>query len=1017
MPDFNSEYQKLNPAQRQAVDTLEGPVMVIAGAGTGKTQTIALRIANILNKTQTPPSSILCLTFTDSAAFNMRSRLVSIIGSTAYSLKIHTFHSFCNEVIQSHPEYFILAKEAKVLDQLEQIEIFRQLIDQLPDGATLKPWGDKYYYQRDISSQIQTLKRENVTTDTFRKLIDSEIDFVDKSKDIYDQLKLLRANKSLEQQLLSLVSALPQTPLITYHLSLFQNGGYDIGAAKSPVVNFKNALLHLIENFVKNIPKQEELLVLYSGYQSTLKSRGIYDFDDMILFVLQAFKDHPDLLLEHQEKFQYILVDEYQDTNSSQNQIIDLLGSYFDNPNIFVVGDDDQSIFRFQGASLENLQNFLTKYKVDPIVLINNYRSHQLILDSAASVINHNQNRLGNLIKNIDKSLKSVTTIDPDPINLTVADSPISENYLVASKIRELLDNNVPASEIAIIYRNNSDSTDLVEQLNQLNIPFYLASDQNILTSKPILHLINLLKLINDPNDLTLLYPVLSSEFVNFDPLDLLHHIRHESLSEKSDKKLKQFNLRLAKARVRLQRYSLDKFFNITIRKFKFLNYCLKENNISVLNQLHTFYSLLKQLCLEKDMSLSDFLNRLDLYIENNIPLPTPPLTTNISSSVQLMTAHKAKGLEFSHVFVIQCLDKKWGNNPDRSVIKLPPGIINTEVSLELADANEDERRLFYVALTRAKSQIYLSYSSKSNSNRDQLPSVFLSEIDPKLIETTNLNSDIKELSLKNLFSPKLKSSRSLVSIENYLHQYLTTDYIFNVTHLNSYLRCPFCFYHNTILRVPQSKDKFSSFGTAIHAALSDAYTGKDPHSKFISVLQHEQLPKGDYQESLTKGQKLLDEYLKNYNITSSNSIVDFDFKHDHVHLDDIPLTGKIDLINVVDDKNVEVVDFKTGNPDGKYKELSQDGDYFRQLVFYKLLSTLDPNFKYTVVKATIDFVEKSRSKNNYLRKEYEITPEHLESLKSQIKDIYQKILNQDFYHIGENCKNKKNLHYLLHSK
>ncbi|MBP9818167.1 ATP-dependent helicase [Candidatus Shapirobacteria bacterium] len=1021
---FLDDYQKLNPAQRLAVDTIEGPVMVVAGAGTGKTQTIALRIANILAKTQTPPSSILCLTFTDNAAFNMRQRLLQIIGPVAYSVKVHTFHSFCNEIIQSHPEYFIFAKEAKVVDQLEQIEIFQKLIDSLPDGATLKPWGEKYYYLRDVGSLIQTLKRENITPATFENLISNEQYFVDQSKEIFDQIRSLRLSKDLDSQLVTLNSQLTSIPnlsgsihsLIVYHLSLYRNGGYDIGAAKTPAVNFKNALLKLYDTFAKNIPKQQELLTLYIGYQSELKTRSRYDFDDMIIFVLRALSENSDLLLEYQEKFQYILVDEYQDTNASQNQIIELLGSYYDSPNIFVVGDDDQSIFRFQGASLENLQNFLTKYKVEPIVLTNNYRSHQLILDSASQVINHNQNRLGNLIKTIDKNLQSQLTADPDPINLTVTDSLLSENYLVATKIQELLQNNVPASEIAIIYRNNHDVDELTEILSSLKIPFYLPADQNILKSKPILHLINLLSYINNPLDQTLLFPILSSEFINFNSLDLLHLLRKEPLSPKSQKKLDLFNRRVAKARVRLERYSPDKFFNYVIRHFRFLRYCLKSKNISILNQLYTFYNELKRLSTDEHFSLSQFLNRLRLYQENNIALPAPPLTANVDSSVQLMTAHKAKGLEFAHVFIIQTVDKKWGNNPDRGSIKLPPGIINTELSLELNDSNEDERRLFYVALTRAKSQIYLSYSSKNNSSRDQLPSVFLSEIDPKLIQTITPPAATQESSLITLFAPKISSQKTSVSLSQYLDAFLQKDYIFNVTHLNSYLRCPYCFYHNTILRVPQSKDKFSSFGTAIHAALSTAYTSTgNPYDKFVSVLNHEHLPLADYQESLTLGKTLLDDYLANYPITKDiDHLVDFDFKHDHVHMDNIPLTGKIDLINVLNNKEVEVVDFKTGNPDGKYKELSEDGDYFRQLVFYKLLSTLDLNFKYEVVKGTIDFVQKSKQKGSYTRREFTITDEHLANLKTLITKVYAKILAQDFFHVGPDCKNKKNLHYLL---
>lgn len=1024
MSDFNSEYQKLNAAQQLAVDTLEGPVMVIAGAGTGKTQVIAHRIANILKVTQTPPSSILCLTFTDNAAFNMRNRLISIIGSLAYSVKIHTFHSFCNEVIQTHPEYFIFGKEAKVVDQLEQIEIFRQIIERLPDGAVLKPWGDKYFYLKEVGSRIQNLKRESVSPDTLQSLINSEKYFVENGADIFGQIKLLRVGKTLETDLLNLVGELHRIPnlsdaittLISYHLSLFKNGGYEIGAAKNPAINFKNALLHLAESYLKNIPKQQELLSLFIDYQKTLRDRGRYDFDDMILFVLNAFKENQDLLLEYQEKFQYLLVDEYQDTNSSQNQIIELLGNYFDRPNIFVVGDDDQSIFRFQGASIENLQTFLTKYKVDPIVLTNNYRSHQLILDTAASVINHNQNRLGNLIKTIDKNLISSTTLDASPINLTIADSPLSENFLVGSKIKELIDSGVPANEIAVIYRNNRDVNDLLEILNHLSVPFYLPSEQNILESKPIIHLIYLLKLILNPSDVSLLYPILSSEFINFDALDLLHLAKGEPISQRSQKKLNKFNLRLARARVRLERFNLDKFFNITIRKFKFLKYCLSQKNIAILNQLHTFYGELKRLCLEQNFTLEKFLQRLDLYSENQVPLSCPPLVFDTTSSVALMTAHRAKGLEFGHVFIIQAIDKKWGNNPDRSTIKLPPGIINTELSTELNDANEEERRLFYVALTRAKSQIYLSFASKNNSLRDQLPSIFLSEIDPKLIEHITPPASTQNRSLETIFSATGPTSIKSVSLKTYLTEYFASEYVFNVTHLNSYLRCPFCFYHTTILRLPQSKNKFSSFGTAIHAALSVAYQGKSNIIEtFDRVIQNEQLPLNDYQESLKKGHEVLTDYLKNYPVdTSVSRLTEHNFRSSHLHLDDIPITGKIDLVNIFDKKRVEVVDFKTGNPDGKYKELSAEGDYFRQLVFYKLLADLDQNFNYEVIKGTIDFVQKSRQKGTFIRREFDITPEHLTSLKSLIKETYQKIISFEFNIIGEQCRNPNHLHHLF---
>lgn len=380
------------------------------------------------------------------------------------------------------------------------------------------------------------------------------------------------------------------------------------------------------------------------------------------------------------------------------------------------------------------------------------------------------------------------------------------------------------------------------------------------------------------------------------------------------------------------------------------------------------------------------------------------------------MTAHRAKGLEFGHVFIIQVLDKKWGNNPDRSIIKLPPGIINTEISAELNDTNEEERRLFYVALTRAKSQIYLSFASKSNALRDQLPSIFLSEISPQLIEQITPSPSTQSQSLQTIFSATGPTSIKSVSLKKYLTEYFATEYVFNITHLNSYLHCPFCFYHTTILRLPQSKNKFSSFGTAIHAALSVAYQGKNNIiDTFDRVLQNEQLPSNDYHESLKKGHEVLTNYLNNYPIdTAVSRLTEHNFRSSHVHLDDIPITGKIDLINIIDNHKVEVVDFKTGNPDGKYKELSEDGDYFRQLVFYKLLAGLDQSFKYDVIRGTIDFVEKSKQKGIFIRKEFDITKEHLQNLNSLIKEVYQKIISFEFNIIGEQCRDSNHLHHLF---
>lgn len=1057
---FNQEYQKLNTEQRQAVDTVEGPVMVIAGAGTGKTQTIALRIANILLKTQTPPQSILCLTFTETGTTAMRQRLLSIIGPSAYGVKIHTFHSFCNEVIKTNPEYFIFAKNIESLEELEKIEIIQSLIEKLPDGSILKPWGDHFYFQRDIISSIQTLKRENITPETFLNLIESQKIFLENSKTCYQDLKSLRASKKLESETLPIVTSLLKiaadykaiSGILNYKLDLYKRDYYIVGSAKNPIVNFKNDLLKFWENLEKDIPKQLELHQIYINYQEELKKRGRYDFDDMILFVLNQFKTNKDLLLNYQEKFQYILVDEYQDTNSAQNEIISLLGSYFDTPNIFVVGDDDQSIFRFQGAAIENIFDFYSTYQkqVKVVVLKNNYRSHQLILDTSKSVIDHNQNRITHYIKDIDKSLVSAKNFDPDPINLYSANSNLEENYFIAQKIKELIKNGTDPKEIAVLFRNNSDVSDLVPFFDNLDIKYRLGVGDNILEDIKILQLIKLLAYIENPSDDETLFHILSFEFCHINSFDLLkilrfsrqHHIPLSQLIENKEKlkevrlrpntitRLVNFSLRVAKAQKWLSNYSLDRFYNKFIRKFDFLSYLLAQNDIFLINHLNIFYGELKRLSLTQNFTLGQFLNRINLFIQNKIPLSAPEINLDDEAAVNLMTVHKSKGLEFEHVFLIKCLDRKWGNSSGGNYLRLPAGILKTELSILATDENEEERRLFYVALTRAKNQIYISYSCKNDSGRDQIPSMFISEIEPKLLEPVKPIPQSGKLALLTLYQEEPKPLITDNYLINYLKRYLSSDYVFNITHLNSYLKCPLCFYYKTILRIPAVKNKYAALGTAVHNSLSYLFDTLKQNKKlihqaeFIEVfhqyLLRENLKPLEFSESLLRGTESLVAYYQNYkNEFNCNCITEYDFNYDHVHLDNIPITGKIDKIEILDSKtddkfNINVVDFKTGNPDGKYKELKEEGDYFRQLVFYKILAENDPAFKYHVHLGTIDFVQKSKQKNNFVKKTFEINGEETENLKKLIKEVYQKIINLDFNHLGDNCRDEQELHNLI---
>ena len=1045
--NFQTEYNRLNPEQKTAVDTIEGPVMVIAGAGTGKTQTIAVRIGNILDKTQLPPSSILCLTFTESAAMNMRQRLISLIGPPAYSVRVCTFHAFCNSVIREHPEYFLFSKkESTSLDDVKRIQIIRSLIDELPSGNALTSFNAPYYWQRDIISSLQDLKKENVTPQHFSELIEHAVNFVKNSQEAYDQLSKIRASDKTSGQLIEIVDKLAQNPQIhllyqtriNLYLSLFKQ-------EETSLSDLKKNIRDLIEKTKNNLPRLNDLLAIYQGYQHALLDQNLFDYDDMILWVLSAFKNNPDLLAEYQERYQYLLVDEFQDTNSSQFEILNLLAGSEPEPNLFVVGDDDQSIYRFQGASVENIYSFYQKYQsvIKVIVLKNNYRSHKLILESSGCVIKNNLVRITQYIKNLDKSLVSVNTFDPDPINLGIYTSPEDEIINTVQKIKSLINRGVSRKEIAVLFRNNADIQDFLPALDQANIKYLLSDNIDILKSIEIQQLVDLMKFIIDPQNDQILGQILLFNFFKINSLDLYHLYHHLashnlSLSEFINNKnnllklklktrtihqLRNFITRVAKTRKESANLPLDRLFNKIIRRFRFLKYILKYRRVDLLKQTNVLLSLIKsRLQNESAYTLEQFVSELDLLRENQISLNSQPLLVDLDQSIRLMTVHKAKGLEFEHVFLVKVVSGKWDSSSSRNLIKLPLGIVKTDITQISGDKDlEEDRRLFYVALTRAKKQIYISLSRRTETGREQLPSVFINEINPSLIEKIESTPESEGQSLLSQYPLPLFKLKS-INLSDYLKNYLSTSYRFNITHLNSYLKCPLCFFFKTILRLPLPKTRSLSMGTSIHGSLAYLFEVYKKDNKLISLdkfkqiyesnLLKEHLPQKDYQEVLVNGLQILTDYYNHYkNEFNGNCFTEHDFRFYGIRLEDIPITGKIDKIDIIDKNYVNVVDFKTGNPDNKYEELSRDGDYFRQLVFYKILCESSPTLPYKVSGGTIDFIEKTKL-NQFKRVAYDITPEDVAKLTRLIKETYTKINNLEFTP-SATCKDPDHVHYL----
>jgi len=765
----------------------------------------------------------------------------------------------------------------------------------------------------------------------------------------------------------------------------------------------------------------------------------------MINHVVSKLYENENFKLTLQEKYLYILVDEYQDTNTAQNEIIKNLTDHWEDPNIFVVGDDEQSIYRFQGASLENVLYFKKLFKKAKVItLVSNYRSSQNILDASRSLINRNLLKL----KDIDKNLVSKVKRQDIPIKTAKFTTSENENHFIVEQVKKLLKKKIDPDDIAILVRNNSDIDDIKDYLIKAGIRFETKSGRNILEDGDINRLLVLLQVINDlnqkPNDDIDLFTLLNFEFLDFNKLDILKLARYASGKRKNlietileEDILNEVDLQDPKNFIDfldlLNKWknldlntSFTNFFETVIQQSGYLNWILADkNNISRLNNLNTLFNEVKNLNLtDHSLNLEKFLENIKLLKENNIKIEEQELEDD-SEAVKLITAHKSKGLEFEYVFIAKCIDKKWGNAFHREMIKLPDGIIRNS-QVDKKEKNEDERRLFYVALTRAKKQVFIIYADKyiySGYKKEAVPSMFISEIDKKYLEEVNTKEIEKEYVSRiprQLFLPKAEEAE--LQEEDFLNSAIS-NFKLNVTALNTYLKCPYKFKLNNILKTPRAKAPYLSFGTAIHEALEKFFDRfkkiKNIPSrdflleKFETALNEEILQGEDLERMKKRGYKVLENYYnKNKDSFVEPLYTEYSFGYRKVYLGDIPLSGKIDKIEWIDKdkKEVKVIDYKTGTPksrgeiEGKTK--NSEGDLIRQLYFYKLLAQLDYNFNYDVVKGEFNFLE-SKSGKRSKSEEYVYDQSQIEDLKTLVKNIMKKIRGLRFRRTGNyrNCE------------
>lgn len=1088
MSNFSSVYSSLNNAQRHAVDAIDGPLLVLAGPGTGKTQLLSARVANILKKTDTLPRNILCLTFTESGAYNMRQRLTRFIGQEAYDVHISTYHGFGSDIIQRFPQYFTATQLQNPADQLMKHEILKSIIDDLSYTSPLKQLR---HHIGDLVSTISELKRALLSPEDLRKISDENLTFIaSATRECMQPLAALSSLARLSmtayphfEKIQTTIKALrPQKPVIERYGDLADIAVHSLDSAlieatesrsSKPLTAWKNAWLaknasntYEFDGTLEN----QRIVVLadvYEEYEHALARRGLYDFDDMINRSIDALKTHPDLKYTLQEQYLYILLDEFQDTNAAQLELVSLLTDnpvHEGRPNVMAVGDDDQAIYAFQGAEYSNMRDFYNMYRgVRVINLTENYRSQDAILTTATNIASQISARLHHQFDNMSKQLTSSRKFQSDPIIIRQElTSDVAQYDWIARRIESLIWSGVSPSEIAVLAPKHRFLEPLVAHLNKRGIPVQYEKRENILEARIIKQLLTMSKLVlaiqqNDDRTADALWPeVLSYDFWSI-PVQSIWE-QSWAISDAHDDSLTWtralmhnpdfyehallFSTLALKSNVETCETILDMLIGsqpvytgddrIPEVRSPFRSYLTGERMqqehpetlFEILTQLKVLQTKLRdyQSTENRALSLKDLLHFVQLYeAAGEQMLNTSPYHQQ-AEAVQLMTVFKAKGLEFTHVFLPSCHDDVWGEGSrgSRNNLTLPPNL----QPIRHAGATDDERlRVLFVAVTRAKTGLYLTsfrhtYSGRRTKHlkyfdeREQEDGTYTCAILPA--EFSVANHDDREVPTFESIELDWRTHH-FEGLQNATLEGLLTErlerYQLSPTHLNAFTDMqyggPREFLFSTLLRFPSAPSVSGQYGNAIHETLEwvqHQVTNKLALPEIDAVLvQFEKFLRlkrlSDQEEMLhiEKGRRALMAWLKtNGPKFTPSDIAERNFRNEGVFVGKAHMSGKIDRLEINQKhKTITVVDYKTGRSHQKWSALDMNLHKYRQQLYcYKLLIEGSHSYAgYTVNNGRLEFIEPDERGAVYSL-ELEFNQEEANRTKDLIQAVWQHVID-----------------------
>lgn len=965
---FNSGV-KLNSKQQRAVCHEQGPLLIIAGAGTGKTSVLVSRLAYLVEQAKVSSNEVLLLTFTEKAASEMEERAQQILPYGCLDLWISTFHSFGERILRESGLDIGLSANFKLLSETDQWILIKKNLSRFQLDY-YRPLGNPSKFISELIKHFSRLKDENI----------SAVDYLDYVENLEaSRGASLSGDSSQSGKKIKLKNKVVKKTL-----------------SKKQIPSFSDAET---EGEKLEIERTRELAAAYHTYNQLLLENNFLDFGDLILYTLKLLTERPNLRQLYRQKFKYIMVDEFQDTNWAQYELVKILAAPTNN--LVVVGDDDQAIYKFRGASLSNIMQFKDDYpEAAEVVLLENYRSRQEILDCAYRLIQHNNPERLEVKLNLDKHLVAkgalVQEEFPEPaVQYFNFDSRTAEISYVGQKIEDLYREESKSSstfswsDFAILVRANETAEAYVKELSRRGIPNLFMSWRGLYYKPIILDVLAYFRLLDNYHESSALFRVLSMDIFKVEHADLitinkmaarkvwslyeaLKNIKViHGLSAKSVANASKL-LKLLDEQSRLVASSkTSKLFLNFAYDSGLLKNLDRDRDLEIFSYLNQFYQKIKSMEeMEADLSLADCLEAINLELEAG---ETGALKLDFADSdaVKIMTVHGAKGLEFKYVFVVGLVDKRFPTISRSEKISLPDALVREQIDQKRERAGihlAEERRLFYVALTRARVGLYLTGAKDYGGVREKKPSRFIEEaglvnaLMPEIVlsEKNEFLRDVHYMNAKELAMSRAPSSE--------LDSYPVPDK-FSFSQLAAYSVCPLQYKFAFILKVPVPRDKASLiFGRVLHNVLynfllpllhggqgdlfaesarlvTDPINKGMPDKKVLALISESRIMEL-YQEFWQndgytsqeeraaykiKGQRILKDFLATHQASSHPKIMFLEKKFSFKLGADI-IKGTIDRVDKLADGSLEIIDYKTGASKDKLEFKDK-----RQLILYQL--------------------------------------------------------------------------------